>query len=456
MDSACPTGSRGRCIQRILVFGVFIFAIRYFFIQQSRQHAFKSYSYYSKLSGSPQLIAAPNASSRSATTASIYESSLKTYLSLRSNAREVFHVENTPLVLPATAVSSRHGGGHGAWRSLTIAQYSHVYGPSQLWMDTSGTWASCSQPCQAVGEFQDAASAASADVVVLSLQDFSGAPWERPPGQLWVGTYFESPDHYPNLKNRAVASQFNVTMGFRPDAEMPLFGMVYDTFKDYDRLRNFSLPDWEAKRAEDTAMMSVWISNCGIETTHRTTILEGLASHNVTYASYGRCKHTHAPADSLARLTDENWKQYGTEGLGPELVAAATRHLFFYAAENSDYPYYITEKVFHGLLAGSVPVYIGDATHLKMIAPARSIIYAEDYGSVEVLAAHLKAVAKDPTLYQSYVEWRADPQAVNQLERIMALPKWAEKHPEKYACALCEYLHAYFLPNELNYTHPEK
>ena len=121
----------------------------------------------------------------------------------------------------------------------------------------------------------------------------------------------------------------------------------------------------------------------------------------------------------------------------------ATQHLFFYAAENSDYPYYITEKVLHGLLAGSVPVYVGDATHLKMVAPPRSIIYAEDNASTEVLAAHLLAVANDESLYQSYLEWRVDPQSVKQLQRVMALPQWAMEHPERYACALCELLHSY-------------
>jgi hypothetical protein len=443
MDAARPDGSRIRCIRRILALGILLFTICYY-NQRSPQHTFQSSLYSLKLPGSPQLIAVPNASSRSEATALIEESNLETYLSLRSNARQAFHMKTAPPKQPATAALSRHDDGDGKWRPLTIAQYSHVYGPSGLWMDKSGIWASCRQPCRAVGDFQDANAAATADVVVLSLQDFHEAPWKRPPGQLWVGTYFESPAHYPNLENRAVLSQFNVTMGFRPDDEVPLFSMMYDTFKDFDRLRNYSLPTWEAKRTEDTAMMSVWISNCGVETTHRTAILDKLASHNITYASYGRCKNTHAPADSLARLTDEHWKQYGTGGLGPELVAAATPHLFFYAAENSDYPYYITEKVFHGLLAGSVPVYIGDATHLKMIAPPRSIIYAEDYGSVEVLAAHLKTVSEDPALYQSYLEWRADPEALNQLKHIMALPKWAEMHPEKYACALCEYLHTYF------------
>ncbi len=116
---------------------------------------------------------------------------------------------------------------------------------------------------------------------------------------------------------------------------------------------------------------------------------------------------------------------------------------FYFMQPNSDYPYCITIKVFHGLLAGSVPVYLGDATHLKMVAPPRSIIYTEDYAFTEVLAAHLLAVANDESLYRSYLEWRVDSQSVKQLRRVMALPQWAMEHPKRYACAMCELLHSY-------------
>jgi len=310
-------------------------------------------------------------------------------------------------------------------------------------MDKSGAWALCSRPCQAVGEFGDATSAASADVVVLNLQGFSQAPWERPAGQIWAGTYFESPEHYPNLEDKKTMAHFNLTLGFRTDADTPIFSMIYDTFKDYDRVSNYTLPDWRAKHAQDTPMMSVWISNCGIETTHRMSIMEELASHGITYASYGGCKRTHAAKQAVSSLSNDDWRRYGAENAGAELVAVATRHLFFYAAENSDYPYYITEKVFHGLLAGSVPVYLGDATHLKLVAPPRSIIYAEDYASTELLAAHLLLVANDESLYRSYLKWRADPQSVQQLRCVMALPQWAMEHPKRYACAMYELLHFY-------------
>lgn len=363
---------------------------------------------------------------------------LATYLFLVADARAAF---GAPRSTRAKDTQLRTQSDKRDNVTLTIAQYSHVYGPSPLWSDGAGVWSSCQQPCRAVGGYGDAAAAASAEVVIFNLQDFSGAPWNRPTNQVWVGVYFESPVHYPNVEKKAVVSQFNLTMGFRPDSDLPILSMIYDTFQDFDRIQHFPLPTWKAKNAPGIALMSVWISNCAIDTTHRLSILRELASHGISYASYGRCQTTHDLKEALSSLPTSEWQDYGKEGLGAELMAVATKHMFFYAAENSEYPYYVTEKVFHGLVAGSVPVYIGDSVHLKQIAPPHSIIYADDFESVEVLATHLMKVARDPAMYESYLQWRGQPKSLENIRRIMGLPQWASEHHSEYACALCEFLH---------------
>ena len=116
-------------------------------------------------------------------------------------------------------------------------------------------------------------------------------------------------------------------------------------------------------------------------------------------------------------------------------------NLFLYAAENSVYPWYITEKVFHGLAAGSVPVYIGDSVHLKHMAPPNSIIYADNFESVEALAMRVKYVVRDPALYEKYLEWQHQPDGVDNINRVLALELWKKEHGSEYACALCEFLH---------------
>ncbi len=136
---------------------------------------------------SPLQFATTSAAPSNLTESSTTDRDLETYLSLRADAREAFHVEDAHranLHTPAATALSRHEpGSSSSSQPLTIAQYSHVYGPNELWMDRSGAWALCSRPCQAVGEFGDATSAADADVVILNLQSLyrSYLEWRADP-----------------------------------------------------------------------------------------------------------------------------------------------------------------------------------------------------------------------------------------------------------------------------------
>ena len=360
---------------------------------------------------------------------------LRTYLALINDARAVFQVRRD-YDYAASPLSTT------TQPPLTIAQYSNVYGPSETWSDVDKHFDLCALPCAALGEYHSVAAAAEADVVIINVQDFSMAsiPWARPPQQLWVGVYFESAGHYPAQGSQAALQHFNYTMGYRPDADLPVFSMVHDTFKHYAEVRTFALPGWEAKQHPEIPHMSVWISNCQTETTARMRILSELVSENITVASYGRCQRTHL-IELEALAGDRQWQAWGRQGDGEALTAMATQHLFFYAAENSACAYYVTEKVFHGLLAGSVPIYVGDAVRLKMIAPPNSVIYLEDFANTHELSRYLHSLIDDRDLYERHLAWRQDPASVAQLQRIMAPTKWALEFPERQSCALCEFLH---------------
>ena len=164
--------------------------------------------------------------------------------------------------------------------------------------------------------------------------------------------------------------------------------MPYDTFQHYEGLppidgtpinfvtKIFTLPSFAVKNTSDIAIMLVWITNCGIESTGWILILNKPAAHGMTYASYGGCQHTQSANEALSTLPSE-W-QPDAKGGGDVKIAVSTRHLFMYTTENSAYLWYITKKVFHGVVAGSVPLYVGDSVHLRHMAPPNSIIFADD------------------------------------------------------------------------------
>ena len=265
-------------------------------------------------------------------------------------------------------------------------------------------------------------------------------PWSRPPGQVWVGTYFESPDHYPYLRDAATLAKFNYTTGYRPDADFPVFTMVRDTAYLINVTLAWPLPGHALKRR--LPMMSTWISNCVLDGVGRLRLLTELARHNVTMSSHAKCGPG-LQKPGLGPTLDPRWRDWGaSNGPGAEKAAVSAQHLFMYAAENSGCAYYITEKVFHALLAGSVPVYVGDAASLKKLAPPHSVIYAADFADPAALAAHLQYLASNNSAYESYLAWRADLGALDALHRFMSLPTWEAQPQSQRACALCEFLWA--------------
>ena len=253
---------------------------------------------------------------------------LSKYLSLVADARDAFGAQqcssewNDSLLLaeigaahcypqPSSKINQlclNHNLSDNA--TLTISLYQTYYGNAAR--DVNDAWKSCRQPCLVidVADGNDVDVAASVDVVNIVMQGSHSIPWKRPAHQIWVGVYFESPGH-TFFQDK---EDFNLTLGFRADSDFPIFGMAFDTFQHYEgllpnalRVKDFTLPTFEAKNASDMAMMSVWISNCGMETSGWIRILNELASHGVTYASYGGCQHTHSPQEARSTLLTE-WR----------------------------------------------------------------------------------------------------------------------------------------------------
>ena len=59
---------------------------------------------------------------------------------------------------------------------------------------------------------------------------------------------------------------------------------------------------------------------------------------------------------------------------------AISNYMFYLAFENSIEVGYVTEKLFDGLIAGTVPVFLGSAEDAKKLIPhPKSVIFLEDF-----------------------------------------------------------------------------
>ena len=75
---------------------------------------------------------------------------------------------------------------------------------------------------------------------------------------------------------------------------------------------------------------------------------------------------------------------------------------FYLAFENSDEHDYVSEKVFHALEAGVLPIYNG-APNVDDFVPPHSVVDLKKFGgSLEKLAKHLHELLDDPERYLEY------------------------------------------------------
>ena len=80
-----------------------------------------------------------------------------------------------------------------------------------------------------------------------------------------------------------------------------------------------------------------------------------------------------------------------------------SRFKFTIAGENEDYPGYITEKILHPLVVGSIPIYWGTQYVTKLVNP-KAFVNCNDYGSLDEVVARVKEIDQNPKLYREYIE----------------------------------------------------
>lgn len=163
------------------------------------------------------------------------------------------------------------------------------------------------------------------------------------------------------------------------------------------------------------AAIAAFISDC-FRTAElpRLTILEALARH-VPVHQYGACG-----GPGIEKRKDER-NVVGTASSPSRYQsqrAIFSEYRFASAMENSMALDYVTEKVFHALSSGVVPLYVGAPNvhdFLPCEPPDKCVIFIPDYVNTEGvldtrrLGAHLNHLATNDSAYAEYHTWRRKP-----------------------------------------------
>ena len=156
--------------------------------------------------------------------------------------------------------------------------------------------------------------------------------------------------------------------------------------------------------------------------------------------NYGTCGNGIRPLPEhivqIQRSANRTLKDIATYNWEAGKLALSKEYLFTIAIENSLTYDYVSEKLWHPLIAGSIPIYLG-APNVHDWLPCRTdcIIDLRQFKTPKESASFIKAVAKNRTLYESYHQWRKEPVA-EKFQDI--LNYFARIRNYSLDCALCE------------------
>ena len=115
--------------------------------------------------------------------------------------------------------------------------------------------------------------------------------------------------------------------------------------------------------------------------------------------------------------------------------AALGRYLFHLAFENDIESWHITEKAYHAMHAGTVPIYLGPSEDFKLLLPhPKAVIFVADFDyNMTTLAAYLMELSHNETAYEEHRLWR---KTFSRSTYIVGKPDFIRR---SWHCRVCEW-----------------
>ena len=188
------------------------------------------------------------------------------------------------------------------------------------------------------------------------------------------------------MQSAQIMSKFNFYLSYRLDADFPL------TLFSKPTLKPLPVPFHKKHRVAAVALYS----HCeAIRTAYLVKLMRHFPVH-----SYGGCLHN---VD-----LPENVSPRGSSNFAETSMELYKSYKFTIVFMNSDCDYFVDEKLYHALSAGSVPVFIG-TDKIREFLPGylrEAVIEVRDFATPKLLATYLNRLAKDEVAYSRYLRWK--------------------------------------------------
>ena len=149
----------------------------------------------------------------------------------------------------------------------------------------------------------------------------------------------------------------------------------------------------------------------------------GAVEKHFPVAYYGSCNHNTDLPDGMSLNNKE------------DRVQLHRKHRFNLAFESSNEKDYMTEVIFDAFQSGSLPVILGPS-NIESHFPPHSFINAGSFQYWDQLGQYVKEVAENKTLWESYHEWRKDPDALQAFRERFAFTRTDP------VCRMCRWAYA--------------
>jgi hypothetical protein len=197
--------------------------------------------------------------------------------------------------------------------------------------------------------------------------------------------------------------------------------ITWDIEKSYDKSLSIS----EKRKA-----IAVFISNCDNTNTNRLERLKYLRSAGLNVHSYGQCLRSH----------DTN-KEFRKCALLPrrnalddrQKVCVFQHYRFALVIENFSSPGYMSEKIFHAFLAGTVPIYFGHRDNSRYFPSSDAAVFLSENVESKADVELIRRLMNDDALYSSMLSWKN-----SATERRPEFVDLHESSIGKYGCVMCD------------------
>ena len=208
--------------------------------------------------------------------------------------------------------------------------------------------------------------------------------------QPWILMSMESDVNYPALTNPVFLRMFDIKMTYNLASDVPCI------YPNRDHYGTF-LETPPHRLGPSNGALAAYIASHPVA--HRDNYAQQLMRY-VDIDSLGKCLRN---AEITGFVTD-GWNAGGWDSI----MSILPRYKFYLAFENSITADYVTERVFHALASGVVPVYLGAPNVRNFMPHDDAVIDTADFSGPRELGNYLCHLDANDAAYAKHLRWKQD------------------------------------------------